>query len=502
MKTICILNGTGTGSCTELLLDGRHVAELTAGRAVGHFDALVVISGASGIQVKLPEEVELRSVPGEDMHGVLRLLLEHYPGYDNYLFADLYAPFFDPALGVKFAEINSGEIAHYTYGEHYPRGIAPQVLSAEAVQILAGVSSGSNRPFDDEGIMDLMGLDINAYDIEIDVSPVDFRRHRLDLRARSRISCRLLEQLAAAAGGVAGLDYPALTELLISRPELLRTLPAFVELDLSDNCSLRCRFCPREAAGLSGVQDRPFVDFDRVARFAEELAELNPEAVVSLSPYSEPLLHPRFRDIAQLFREHGFRLLVETNGLQLDDRLVSYFAEWPAEQLIVIVSLDSLNSAQYREWKGEADYDRLMANIGQLFTLKPRNSFVQVLHMQGLEEEVDGFYRFWKEHQERVLPRKYNSWCGRLPERRLSDLSPLQRGPCWHLQRDLVVRSDGQVMLCKQDLTGAYPRGNVYTEGLSAVWERLNADYAEHLDSGFSRPALCDGCDEWYTFNS
>lgn len=503
MKSLCVLNGTGTPAVPLLTEDGRSAAQLTVSRMSGRFAQLIVVTGEQGAAGLDGKDVVMHCVPGEDMHGVLQLLLENYPGYDVYLFADLYAPFVDGALAERYAAMTVERIAHYTYGEHYPRGIAPQALSAEAVRILAGIASGNNRPFDDEAIMDLMGLDINSYDIEIDVSPVDFRRYRLDLRTRSRISCRLIGQLLSnAAVPPEQFGIEQLAELITGDSGVQRTLPAYVELDLSDNCNLNCCFCPRQALGTGGVSDGPFVEPGQVGQLIGQLKELNPEAMVALSPYSEPLLHPQFREIAAHILDNGFRLLVETNGVCLTDQLLSFFADQPVDQLIVIVSLDTLNSEQYAEWKGEVDYQKLMTDLECLFTLKPRNSFVQVLHMEGLAEEVDGFYRFWKKHQERVLPRKYNSFCGVLPERQITDLSPLRRAPCWHLQRDLVIRADGSVNLCKQDLQANFMRGNVWQEGLAAVWERLHDDFQNHLKSGFQQPQLCQGCDEWYTYNN
>jgi hypothetical protein len=101
----------------------------------------------------------------------------------------------DAGLYIHFLERAEEMIAHYTYGEHYPRGVAPQVLSREALEILSGVSSARNYPFSDEALFDLMGLDINAYDIEMVVSEEDFRRWRLDLRVQDAYSYALFERL-------------------------------------------------------------------------------------------------------------------------------------------------------------------------------------------------------------------------------------------------------------------------------------------------------------------
>ena len=49
-----------------------------------------------------------------------------------------------------------------------------------------------------------------------------------------------------------------------------------------------------------------------------------------------------------------------------------------------------------------------------------------------------------------------------LPARKVSDLSPLTRRPCWHLKRDLSVLMDGAVPLCKECVRGEIVLGNAF----------------------------------------
>ena len=94
---------------------------------------------------------------------------------------------------------------------------------------------------------------------------------------------------------------------------------------------------------------------------------------------------------------------------------------------------------------------------------------------------------------------KYDPFCGALPDRKVADLSPLKRFPCWHLKRDLHVRMDGEVPLCREDLGLRHRLGNVFSDGLPAVWAAQERFYREHLREEY--PELCRSCDEYYTFN-
>jgi spiro-SPASM protein len=94
---------------------------------------------------------------------------------------------------------------------------------------------------------------------------------------------------------------------------------------------------------------------------------------------------------------------------------------------------------------------------------------------------------------------KYDHFCGYLPDRKVTDLSPLTRFACYHLRRDLTVLLDGTVRMCREDLLGDYHVGNVLEEGIETVWERMAPYYRGHLSGEL--PALCENCDEYYTYN-
>ncbi len=86
-----------------------------------------------------------------------------------------------------------------------------------------------------------------------------------------------------------------------------------------------------------------------------------------------------------------------------------------------------------------------------------------------------------------------------IPDRKVTDLSPLTRLPCWHNKRDLTVFLDGTVPLCREDVKAARPLGNVFRDPLEAIWKQGDETYREHLAGTYAPP--CKACDEYYTFN-
>jgi spiro-SPASM protein len=466
------------------------------------FDCVLVREEGEAMFSPEGEGIREMRIAGRGVHEVLTALRAQYSGYQWYLFADIAAPFVDPDLYLHFLQRAEGQIAHYTYGEHYPRGAAPQVLSAEAIEILHGVSSARNFPFSDEAIFDLMGLDINSYDIEMVVSPEDFRRWRLNLRVHDAYSFALFALLLEKEPALLEhAPYSLLSETLLKSPDILRVLPSYLELDLSGACQLSCNFCPRTLREDGPAGSLAPAPREKVLALIRELAAINPGATLALSPYSEPLLSSDFTLITQEALLLGLRVVIETNGLALDDQYAAFFAGLDEERSIIIISPDFAHGERYREAKGKDVLGAVEENIRRLFSLRKRNVWLQIIQFEKSDEEMDAFYAKWKEYEDAILPRKYNNWCGRLPGQAAVDLSPIRRSPCWHLARDLVVHADGSVRLCKQDIGGSV-YGNVFEEGLEIVWKRLDQTWRRHLagqqDWG---DALCSVCDEWHTFN-
>ena len=119
--------------------------------------------------------------------------------------------------------------------------------------------------------------------------------------------------------------------------------------------------------------------------------------------------------------------------------------------------------------------------------------------MEESEEALESFYRYWKERTERVIIQKYSTFGGILPQRKVTDLSPIQRFPCWHLKRDLHILIDGTVPICREDVRKTTAIGNVFDEPLTEIWERQGEWYTRHIAGDY--PDLCRDCDEYYTFN-
>jgi spiro-SPASM protein len=202
-------------------------------------------------------------------------------------------------------------------------------------------------------------------------------------------------------------------------------------------------------------------------------------------------------------RHAGIRLVIETSGVGWRPGVLAEIASslsttTAASTPTWIVSLDAASAAVYESLRGQG-FVEASATAAELTKLFPSTTHVQAVRMKENEEDLETFYRDWKQRTERVIIQKYDDFAGALPDRKVADLSPLARFPCWHLRRDLAVLMDGTVPLCREDLRATVALGNAFTEDLATIWERGGRQYDRHIAGDL--PDLCAGCDEYYTFN-
>ncbi len=441
-----------------------------------------------------PPGFEAVRLPGEGAAELLRALSRLAEGADNlfYFFAD--CPLLDSGLASRMLENHRKYYADYTFADGYPLGLAVEILRPGVLPVLAELAGKCPevQASDRGAVFEVVKKDINSFDIETELAPDDLRLLRLTLASDTRRNHLLLTRLLEAGA----TDAESACRLVQERPELLRTLPAFDSLQIVAGCPQLCSYCPYPRFGIERTGKQGEMELPRFESLAEKIREFSGDAVLSVSLWGEPAYHSRFPELAAAVRQRGLRLVVETSGVGWDPAVIAQVAAGPGIEWIV--SLDADGPQLYRALRGEG-YEEALKAIDLLAARFPSQVHVQAVRMKENEERLEDFYRAWKARTGRVIIQKYDHFCGLLPERKVADLSPLKRFPCWHLKRDLAVLLDGRVPLCREDVGLRHGLGNLFEEDLATVWERGQPPYLAHLRQDY--PALCAGCDEYYTFN-
>jgi spiro-SPASM protein len=418
-------------------------------------------------------------------------------------------PFLDPGLAARLLEDYRRYRADYAFADGYPLGLAIEVLHPRVLPALS-LLAGKNPIKPERGwLFQLIQKDINSFDIETLISPKDLRELRLVLACDSKRNKVLVERLHEA--GVK--DAATALDIIPRRLELLRTLPAFVQVQVSGACPQACALCPYPRFGGDILSRRDFLPRQAFKAMAGAIEAFAGDAVLDISLWGEPSLHPDIEGlVTDALSFPSLSLIVETSGIGWRPGVLESLSRAFPERLHWVVSLDSPEPELYRQLRGEG-FEEAKATALLLLELFPKTAYVQTLRSMEGEAALEDFWRGWKKRTDNVIVQKYSTFAGFLPQRKVTDLSPLQRRPCWHLKRDMSILMDGSVPLCRECVRGEMVLGRLFEAGeaekleasvilprLAAAWEAGEEAHRLHVAKDY--PGPCKDCDEYYTYNA
>ncbi len=420
--------------------------------------------------------------------------------------------------------------AEYTFAEGYPEGFAPEVLDKGTIAILLELSKTTASELGSQkvtrhSLFDMIKTDINSFEVETVLAPVDWRLFRFAFDCRKKenfIACqKLFEQFEkdlSADEGLANANPVELSKAAASNPGILKTIPSFYNLQLAQKCQGKCSYCPYPKA-LSQKEGREpsaaskFMDYNKACSLIEQIAEFSGEAVVGLSAWGECFNHPDLlKIIEKILSYEGLSVFIEADGCSIPDSFAEELAKvvnaaperkngW--QKIMLVVSMDGFTAQTCASLRGsDFNLEKSVDAVKKLQEAVPDCVYPQFVRMNANEPELENFFRYWKEKSNaskgNFIIQKFNSFAGMLKNEEPADLSPLERNICWHLRRDLTVLWNGDVPLCHSRVLDDI-QGNVFEQGIAPVWEKLNDELKNHINQNYCEK--CGGCDEFYTFN-
>lgn len=421
--------------------------------------------------------------------GSLYSLLEEIDSqnlpYENYVFFHSNMPALDVRLSEKILSEHCKNIADYTFAEHYPLGFAPFALNKSTLKKIFLLSKGNNAEYNHASIPKIIHFDLNSYDVEVVIAREDLRFLREDYFLSSKRSFSLIKDLLDEE-----VRADKLLEFYKNSSDSLRKLPVFFKIEL---CSKQNQ-SPLYAVSLNDDVSLNIVVFQK---FLADLERWVESAVIELGANGEPLLHPQFTEILAAIKNYPqFQFILKTNGVDLEQ----YFSPIiDTKNLDIIFQINAPEKNLYKKIHGSDDFEKVEENIEILFKQIPKRTYLEIIRMKQNELELDLFLDRWRVFNENIIIQKYNDFCQKLPNEKVVDLSPLNRFPCWKLQREAFIHADAFVSVCSQDLDKSHVLGNLKEEDLSKIWQKASIFYEKHWKSLY--PDICKACDEWYSFS-
>ncbi len=409
-----------------------------------------------------------------------------------YLYAD--EPFIDCTLLAQMLAKHQRYHANYSFGEGFPKGITAQIISGSILSKLGILGEGQSTVARDY-IFEVMKKEINFFDIETELSPVDLRDRRLLLNYESYNNSLISDQLLTAGA----TNWATLLPLITEKPELLWARPVYYNLQISSDCPQRCTYCPYPTNPMFNT--KKMMKLAPFKQLLESIHAFSREAVIGFNLAGEAALHPQLPEfIAAVASYPTLRLHIETSGLGWTDEAWQGFVAFPAQRSSLIISLDSLVEAEYTAMRGEGfnEVVQFTKKATELEITKGR-TWLQCVRLKQNESTLEQFYRAAKKMTDNVIIQKYDDFAQALPALKAINIAPLVRRGCWVLQREMSITLDGEVYACKEDLAKEHLMGNVFKQPLSEVWATMNGLRLAHATCNY--PALCQKCDEFYVYN-
>ncbi len=322
--------------------------------------------------------------------------------------------------------------------------------------------------------------------------------------------------------------------------------PPAISVELSSRCNLACPECVTGTGLIRRTSG--FISYDLAASVA---ACFRSRALSSwLSFQGEPMMHPEFFRILELFR--GMHPVISTNGHFLDKENCAMLAASPLEK--IIISYDGVTPESYVIYRIGGDHLLVTGGVRLLAeTIRQRGSKLQIILQflvhRGNEHEIPAAAafarsvgaRFRVKSMQVLDPARAGDWmpadnrlaryaCGEagalkppiddgtgyasgenrdrsLPRRGMADhavgegsirkpAGPPSRG-CRRMWTSAVITTDGDVVPCCYDKNGLHVMGNIAEQSFREIWrgERYRA-FRDCVMKDRKQIEICSNCPE------
>jgi spiro-SPASM protein len=242
---------------------------------------------------------------------------------------------------------------------------------------------------------------------------------------------------------------------------------------------------------------------DQARQLFKELADLD-DTRLTLSGVGDPLLHPDLFTIIDIAATEGrVSVHLETDLYDVSTEQIVRLANSPVD--VISVNLPAMTSATYAKVMGCDGYARVNENIRRLLTERHgsgrRQPIVVPVFTKCRENfaEMEEWYDQWIRSVGSAVIRGPSDFGGQIPDVAIADMAPSGRKPCSRILSRATILSDGRIVSCEQDVTGAREMGRIGKDRLSEVWKRqFKALRNDHREGKWTTNSLCGKCQEWH----
>jgi MoaA/NifB/PqqE/SkfB family radical SAM enzyme len=301
------------------------------------------------------------------------------------------------------------------------------------------------------------------------------------------------------------LDEPGEAYLTRLRKRLTRRpippFPRTVQVETIAGCNADCVWCPYGKVHPHPPAGR--MAQDRFARIVEECAR---HRVGRLSPYltNEPFLDPEIHERVRLVKERmpWAKVVLTTNGSLLTPEATDRLLSLDGAVHALYVSFHGIGKAGYEATVGAGiRFEQVLANVNHLLAemrarrlSRPR---VRISMVATRLVDAPRAVRYWRARGVRAKFTALENRGGNIPGAPEMALGPMAYyADCPRMFKQAYICFDGAMVLCCTDYGRKHVLGNVFEEGIEAIWNGPVARDLRRrfLDGRIHTIALCGAC--------
>jgi radical SAM protein with 4Fe4S-binding SPASM domain len=265
--------------------------------------------------------------------------------------------------------------------------------------------------------------------------------------------------------------------------------PELLFLELTNRCNADCVMCSH------GFMEREEYDMPLWMAYIL-IKDIMPRRLI-LHLFGESLLYPDLKEVIILASKYKIRTVLDTNGLLLTPRKFYEISNAGLNELVI--SFGAVTKEVYNKIWLNLSYDIVTQNIRQAYKTKKKYHLKTVIQIRPIitkenEHQLKDIENIWSKYCDYFTPTKefhlYKH--NRLEPIKINKASCRVRK---RLTREAVIKSNGDVILCCNDLDGEYVLGNVLEEDFYSIWngEKYN-DYRYRIYNKVDPPKICMEC--------
>ncbi len=287
--------------------------------------------------------------------------------------------------------------------------------------------------------------------------------------------------------------------------------PAYVILETTNHCNLKCVDCHFHGTGVSQGRTRGLMAREVWEKAILEASTWPTHVTIAAHGAGEPLLHPELEKILRTAaKAPNISVGFMTNGVLLDAEWAKTLVDLPVAW--ISFSIDGVVPETHDALRKEASLLQIEKNVWRLIREKEQKGIQQprlVFNMVGYPSilgQSEAFVEKWLPHASAVTIATHRPvGSRRLGSQHSRPVIPAQFLPCNLLTEQLVIGFDGRAGLCCEDIHLDVPIGDVKTDSLMSLYNNSpilekyrNIHSAEAVEPGkIAGLKLCKDCDVW-----